>query len=138
MKKIVYGLVMALFLACSSQPFTPNKENELLVGKWRITAVDDAAAMINKEEFILSAMHEKYKEGYVFQFEKGPNFKLISETGNPILEGQYGIAIENSGVTFLLPEKKQEISYDLEKKNNGFLLTVTTPGELVNLTIEKI
>ena len=83
MKKIVYGLVMALFLACSSQPFTPNKENELLVGKWRITAVDDAAAMINKEEFILSAMHEKYKEGYVFQLKRS-NFKLISETGNPI------------------------------------------------------
>ena len=62
MNKILLGIIAVIMASCSSAPFKANVDNELLVGKWTISNVDDAAAMVSKEEFLLSAMHEKYKE----------------------------------------------------------------------------
>jgi len=138
MKKAFFGLVTVLLLACNSEPFQPNKDNELLVGKWKISSVDDSAVLISKEEFLLSAMHEKYEKDYVFEFEKGPSFKLISDKGNEVFSGQYSIGPENSSVTFLITSDSTQISYDLDKKEKEYNLIVTTPGKLVNLTVVKL
>lgn len=137
MRKIALGLLVLVMVACSSAPFVANVDNELLVGDWKISEVDDSAAMISKEEFILSAMHEKYKVGYVFNFEKGPKFTLTSAEGTAVASGNYGIGAENKSVTIQLAPDNTEISYDLEKSETGYTLTVTTPGELVNLSITK-
>jgi hypothetical protein len=51
MKKIILGLTIIIMAACTSAPFVANVDNALLEGNWKITNVDDAAAMISKEEF---------------------------------------------------------------------------------------
>ena len=137
MNKILSGLIVLIIAACSSAPFQANVDNELLVGKWTISNVDDAAAMVSKEEFLLSAMHEKYKEGYVFNFEKGPKFSLLSSDGDEIIAGNYGIGVEDKSLTLQLNPDQTELSYDLSVVDGGYTLTVTTPGEMVNLTIKK-
>ena len=137
MNKILSGLIVLIIAACSSAPFQANVDNELLVGKWTISNVDDAAAMVSKEEFLLSAMHEKYKEGYVFNFEKGPKFSVLSTDGKEVISGNYGIGFEDKSVTLQLTPDQRELSYDLSAIEGGYTLTVTTPGEMVNLTIKK-
>ena len=137
MNKILLGLIALMMASCSSAPFQANVDNELLVGKWTILNVDDAAAMVSKEEFLLSAIHEKYKEGYVFNFEKGPKFSLLSDEGKEILAGNYGIGLEDKSITLQLNPDQTELSYDLSVVDGGYTLTVTTPGEMVNLTIKK-
>ena len=137
MKKIILGLVVVMLASCSSTPFKANVDNELLVGKWTISKVDDSAALISPEEFLLTAMHNKYKEGYVFNFEKGPKFSLLAQDGSEVAKGNYGIGAEDKSVTIQLTPDNIEISYDLSKENGEYTLTVTTPGELVNLTIKK-
>ena len=52
MKKIILGLTIIILAACTSNPFVANVDNALLGGTWKITNVDDAAAMISKEEFL--------------------------------------------------------------------------------------
>lgn len=137
MKKILLGFIVIVMASCSSTPFKANVDSELLLGEWTISNVDDAAAMVSKEEFLLSAMHEKYKKGYVFNFEKGPRFNVLSSYGNEILVGNYGFgAEEKSLILQLLPDSTQ-LSYDLSKIEGGYILTASTPGELVNLTITK-
>ena len=137
MKKILLVLITVIFVSCNSTPFKANVDNELLVGKWMISKVDDSAAMISKEEFLLSAMHEKYKEGYVFNFENGPRFSLFSQEGKEVLAGNYGVGLENKSVSFQIIPDSSEFSYDLSAIDGGYELTVTTPGELINLTIVK-
>ena len=137
MKKIILGLTIIILAACTSTPFVANVDNALLEGNWKITNVDDAAAMISKEEFLLSAMHEKYKKDYIFHFEKGPKFNLKSLEGSVLISGKYGISSDSSSVTLQLEPDNSEISYDLEKSNSELTLKVTTPGELVNITISK-
>ncbi len=137
MNKILLGLIVVIMASCSSTPFKANVDNELLVGKWTISNVDDAAAMISKEEFLLSAMHEKYKEGYVFNFEKGPKFSVLSTDGEEVVAGNYGIGVEDKSLTLQLTPDERELSYDLSAIEGGYTLTVTTPGEMVNLTIKK-
>lgn len=137
MNKILLGLIVVIMASCSSTPFKANVDNELLVGKWTISNVDDAAAMISKEEFLLSAMHEKYKEGYVFNFEKGPKFSVLSTDGEEVVAGNYGIGIEDKSLSLQLIPDERELSYDLSAIEGGYTLTVTTPGEMVNLTIKK-
>ncbi|MAW66205.1 MAG: hypothetical protein CMD18_08430 [Flavobacteriales bacterium] len=137
MNKILFGVITVLMVSCSSAPFKANVDNELLVGKWTISNVDDAAAMVSKEEFLLSAMHEKYKEGYVFNFEKGPKFSVLSTDGVEVLAGNYGIGVEDKSITLQLIPDSTELSYDLSVVEGGYNLTVTTPGEMVNLTITK-
>ena len=137
MNKILLGIIAVIMASCSSAPFKANVDNELLVGKWTISNVDDAAAMVSKEEFLLSAMHEKYKEGYVFNFEKGPKFTLSSANGQEVLTGNYGLGLEDKSITLQLIPDSTELSYDLSSVEGGYTLTVTTPGEMVNLTIKK-
>ena len=137
MNKILLGIIAVVMASCSSAPFKANVDNELLVGKWTISNVDDAAAMVSKEEFLLSAMHEIYKEGYVFNFEKGPKFTLSSSNGQEVLTGNYGIGLEDKSITLQLIPDSTELSYDLSSVEGGYTLTVTTPGEMVNLTIKK-
>lgn len=137
MKKIALGLLVLVMTACTSTPFKANVDNELLVGVWKISEVDDSAAMISKEEFLLSAMHEKYQVGYTFNFEKGPKFTLNNTEGTAVASGNYGIGAEDKSVTLQLSPDQTELSYDLEKSETGYTMTITTPGELVNLTITK-
>jgi hypothetical protein len=137
MKKIILALVVITLAACSSEPFKANKDNPLLVGDWTITEVDDAATLISSEEFMLSLLHEKYKEGNVFTFENGPNFVLNSSDGVKLLVGQYAIEAEDKSVDLQISPDNHEYSYDLTKNGISFTMTVTTPGELVNLVITK-
>lgn len=137
MRKLLFVLSAIVLFACESVPFKANVDNDLLVGKWTITKVDDSAAMISAEEFMLTAMHEKYKEGYVLNFEKGPNFTLSTSEGKKVIDGKYGIGAEDKSVTLQLAPDNTEISYDLESVDGGYTLNVTTPGELVNITITK-
>ncbi len=137
MKKIILGQTIIIWAACTSTPFVANVDNALLEGNWKSTNVDDAAAMISKEEFLLSHMHEKYKKDYIFHFEKGPKFNLKSVEGSVLISGKYGISSDSSSVTLQLEPDNSEISYDLEKSNSELTLKVTPPGELVNITISK-
>jgi len=137
MNKILLGLIVLIIASCSSEPFKANLDNELLVGEWTISKVDDAAAMVSKEEFLLSAMHEKYKEGYIFNFDKGPKFRVLSTDGEEVLAGNYGIGVEDKSITLQLIPDSTELSYDITAVEGGYTLTVTTPGEMVNLTITK-
>lgn len=137
MKKIILGLVVVLMSACSSTPFKANVDNDLLVGKWTISKVDDSAALVNAEEFMLTAMHEKYKEGYFLNFAKGAQFQLANTEGTDVLAGQYSIGAEDKSVILQFGDDKTEIAYDLKKVKGGYDLIVTTPGELVNITITK-
>jgi hypothetical protein len=137
MKKMILGFVVVVMASCSSTPFKANVDNELLVGEWKISKVDDSAALISTEEFLITAMHNKYKEGYSLNFEEGPKFSLLAEDGSEIAKGNYSIGANNKSVTIQLLPAEIEISYDIELNNGAYNLTVTTPGELVNLTIEK-
>ena len=137
MKKIFLGLLVVVLAACSSEPFKANVDNELLVGEWSIVNVDDAAALISPEEFLLTAMHNKYKQGYKFNFEKGPKFTLVDENGGEVAKGQYSIGVEDKSVTIQLLPDNIEIAYDLKNVDGVYTLTVTTPGELVNISIKK-
>ena len=137
MKKLVLGLIAAFVISCSGEPFKANINNELLVGEWNITEVDDADALLSKEEFITSIIHEKYKVGYVFNFEKGANFTINSKSGENVLAGQYSIGAEDKSLTILVTPENNEFEYELLKKNNTYKLNIQTPGEIVNLTITK-
>lgn len=137
MKKLVLGLIAAFVISCSGEPFKANINNELLVGEWNITEVDDADALLSKEEFITSIIHEKYKVGYVFNFEKGANFTINSKSGENVLVGQYSIGAKNKSLTILVTPENNEFEYELLKKNNTYKLNIQTPGEIVNLTITK-
>ncbi len=137
MKKIIYILLTITLFACNETPFIPNVDNDLMVGNWEIIEVDDADALVSKEEFLTSIMHEKYKEGYVFTFEKGANFKLKNESGTEVLKGQYAIGSENKTLSInVLPEENQ-FEYEMVKSDKIIQLNIQTPGELVNLKIEK-
>lgn len=137
MRKLVLGLIAVVVISCSGEPFKANINNGLLVGEWSITEVDDADALLSKEEFITSIIHEKYKEGYVFNFEKGANFTINSENGETVLTGQYSIGNKDKSLTLLVTPENNEFEYELLKKNNTYKLNVQTPGEIVNLTITK-
>lgn len=137
MKKIILGLAVVLMASCSSTPFKPNENNDLLVGQWTISKVDDSAALVNAEEFMLTAMHEKYKEGYFLNFAKGPKFQLANTKGEEVLAGEYAIGADDKSVTLQFGKDKTEIAYDLVPVEKGYDLIVTTPGELVNITITK-
>ena len=137
MKNLVLGLIALVAVSCSGEPFKANIDNELLVGEWNITEVDDADALLSKEEFITSIIHEKYKVGYVFNFEKGANFTVKSQNGEAVLTGQYSIGAEDKSVTILVTPDNNEFEYELVKNNNSYKLNVQTPGEIVNLSITK-
>lgn len=137
MRKLVLGLIAVVVISCSGEPFKANINNGLLVGEWSITEVDDADALLSKEEFITSIIHEKYKEGYVFNFEKGANFTINSGNGETVLTGQYSIGNKDKSLTLLVIPENNEFEYELLKKNNTYKLNVQTPGEIVNLTITK-
>jgi ADP-dependent phosphofructokinase/glucokinase len=137
MKKLVLGLIVLVVAACSGEPFKANIDNELLVGQWKITEVDDADALLSKEEFITSIIHEKYKVGYVFNFEKGANFTINSESGEKVLTGQYSIGAENKSLTILVTPENNEFEYELVKNSDTYKLNIQTPGEIVNLSIAK-
>tara|TARA_B110000211_G_scaffold215695_1_gene258123 strand:- start:396 stop:812 length:417 start_codon:yes stop_codon:yes gene_type:complete len=137
MKNLVLGLIALVAVSCSGEPFKANVDNELLVGEWNITEVDDADALLSKEEFITSIIHEKYKVGYVFSFEKGANFKINSASGEKVLEGQYSIGAEDKSLTILVTPDNNEFEYELEKSNDTYKLNIQTPGEIVNLSITK-
>lgn len=137
MRKLVLGLIAVIVISCSGEPFKANINNGLLVGEWSITEVDDADALLSKEEFITSIIHEKYKEGYVFNFEKGANFTINSGNGETVLTGQYSIGNKDKSLTLLVTPENNEFEYELLKKNNTYKLNVQTPGEIVNLTITK-
>ena len=137
MRKLVLGLIAVVVISCSGEPFKANINNGLLVGEWSITEVDDADALLSKEEFITSIIHEKYKEGYVFNFEKGANFTINSGNGETVLTGQYSIGNKDKSLTLLVTPENNEFEYELLKKNNTYQLNVQTPGEIVNLTITK-
>ena len=137
MRKLVLGLIAVVVISCSGEPFKANINNGLLVGDWSITEVDDADALLSKEEFITSIIHEKYKEGYVFNFEKGANFTINSGNGETVLTGQYSIGNKDKSLTLLVTPENNEFEYELLKKNNTYKLNVQTPGEIVNLTITK-
>ena len=137
MKKLIIGLVALIVVSCSGEPFKANVNNELLVGEWNITEVDDADALLSKEEFITSIIHEKYKVGYVFNFEKGPNFTINSQKGEKVLAGQYSIGAENKSLTILIKPENNEFEYELLKENDNYKLNIQTPGEIVNLTISR-
>ena len=138
MKKLLLGLIVAVFISCSEEPFKANINNELLVGEWNITDVDDSDALLSKEEFITSVIHEKYKVGYVFNFEKGAKFTVNSENGKNVLSGQYSIGNEDKSLTILVTPENNEFEYELVKENNTYKLNIQTPGEIVNLTISKM
>ena len=135
---MILGFVVVVMASCSSTPFKANVDNKLLVGEWKISKVDDSAALISAEEFLLTAMHNKYKEGYSLYFEEGAKFFLLAEDGSEVAKGNYSIGVNNESLTIQLLPAEIEISYDLELDNGNCNLTVTTPGELVNLTIDKI
>ena len=137
MKKILFGLTALILVSCGHTIFKPNTTNMLLVGEWIIKTVDDADALISKEEFLLSAMHEKYKEGYIFKFENGAKFVLLSDKGEKMAEGQYGIGEHNDILSLQFSPKNTVFTYEIEKNNSGYNLNIKTPGELINLVIEK-
>lgn len=136
MKNIVLGLFVLVMVACSSEPFKGNVDNELLVGSWTVSEVDDAGALVSKEEFIITAMHEKYKVGHVLSFEKGPKFSLKANDGTEVASGNYSIGAEDKSVTLQF-SADNELEYDLEKNEGGYTLTAATPGDLVNISIKK-
>ena len=61
----------------------------------------------------------------------------MSDEGKEILAGNYGIGLEDKSITLQLNPDQTELSYDLSVVDGGYTLTVTTPGEMVNLTIKK-
>lgn len=137
MKKLVLGLIVIITMSCNSEPFKANIDNTLLVGQWNITEVDDADALLSKEEFITSIIHEKYKVGYFFNFEEGPNFSLIGEDKSVVLNGQYAISAEDKSLKILITPDNNEFEYELEKSGDTYKLNIQTPGEIVNLIIAK-
>jgi hypothetical protein len=137
MKKLLLGLIALVVVSCSGEPFKANVSNELLVGEWNITEVDDADALLSKEEFITSIIHEKYKVGYVFNFQKGANFTINSASGEKVLAGQYSIGAEDKSLTILVTPENNEFEYKLVKNDDTYKLNIQTPGEIVNLTITK-
>ena len=70
-------------------------------------------------------------------FEKGPKFSVLSTDGEEVVAGNYGIGVEDKSLTLQLTPDERELSYDLSAIEGGYTLTVTTPGEMVNLTIKK-
>lgn len=137
MKKLLLGLVVLIAISCGGEPFKANEDNPLLVGEWNITEVDDADALLSKEEFITSIIHEKYKVGYVFNFEKGANFSLKEQNGTEVLSGQYAIGSDDNSVTILVSPDNNEFEYNLVKSGDAYQMNVQTPGEIVNLLISK-
>jgi len=137
MKKLILGLIVLIAVSCEGEPFKANVDNKLLVGEWNITEVDDADALLSKEEFITSIIHEKYKVGYVFTFEEGANFSLAAQDGSTVLNGQYSIGAEDKSLTILITPDNNEFEYELEKSGDTYKLNIQTPGEIVNLSIDK-
>ena len=135
MKRLALILLAVTAFACNQTPFVANSDNELMVGEWIITEVDDSDALVSKEEFLMSIMHEKYKESYVFSFEKGPKFKLSDDQGVEVSKGQYAIGAEDK--TLILQIGDQELEYEMVNNNGEVQLNIQTPGELVNLKIRK-
>ena len=66
------------------------------------------------------------KIGYVFNFEKGPKFSVLSTDGKEVISGNYGIGFEDKSVTLQLTPDQRELSYGLSAIEGGYNRAITT------------
>ena len=138
MKKLFFALcsITLLLSSCSSTPFTPNTDNDLLVGKWNIDHVENDAALVSGTEMISSLLEDRFVQGHVFNFEKGANFQLNTSDNKMVTSGKYAIGAENHSLQLQI--EGTVYSYDLNnKKENTYEVVSTTAGESINLHITK-
>lgn len=135
--RILNLLFVAVILSsCGSEPFQANKDNDYLAGKWTIITVDDADALVNKEAFFSSIINDNFKEGYIIEFTKGPNYKVVDAKGNESVSGKYAISSQNKVLKLQLPDE-HVIEYDLiSEEENKLQLNVTSAGEVVNFKLQ--
>lgn len=137
MKNLLILALSIVLFSCAENTFIPNTDNNAMEGDWEIIVVDDADALISKEEFLTSILHEKYQKGDVFHFEKGSQFTLKSDQGNEKLKGQYGFNKEGTEIILQVSPDQHQLIYEMMKEENQIKLNVQTPGELVNLVIQS-
>ena len=134
MKKLIPILfTLAILLsACNETKFTPNVNDELLVGTWNIDEVDNSAALVSASELMHSIIDEKFQLNSELVFSTGADFTV----GNKQINGQYEIGENNKSLHLKIDGTVY--SYDLvEKGSNTFQLNANSAGETTNLTISK-
>lgn len=128
--------LILLMSSCSETPFVPNASNELLVGDWTISEVDNADALVSGTELMNSFMNEKFLPNHVFTFEKGANFQLKNTNGEQVFSGFYAIGENNKSLRLKIEEVVY--NYDLmSSADDQFHVNSSTAGETVNLVINK-
>ncbi len=137
--RIILALLM-LIPACkpASEKFTHNTDNPYMVGKWVITEVDNTDALVSKQTLFLSIIEEDYIGGNSLIFSPGDTFVLLSQEGDTLNQGFYGLTDTNTYLELLSPEDNKIIRYKISPASSDVLqLHPVSPGVLTSLTIEK-
>lgn len=134
-------LCVAIILpSCTSSldTFTPNKENPYMEGKWIISEVDNSGALVSKQMLLFSIIEEDYVAGNIMIFRPGDAFAIVSEQGDTLDNGQYGISDNNEHLQLYSPEDDKVITYEMVPLGKGSLqLNPLSPGVMTGLVIEK-
>lgn len=138
LKSLITSVVAAVVLiACSSAPFVPNTDNDLLVGKWKITQVVADEALGTGAGEIAGMVAARYELWQVFEFKNGSGFSLTERNGDQGLKGAYGISADNKELSIQKTGDEDYLLYSIELKGSKLVLNSLTAGETTNLELEK-
>ena len=133
--------LLLTMLACqqSSKEFVPNTDNPFMVGQWTITGVDDNADLTSKQTLFLSLIEEDYIEGNRLIFYPGNRFMVISDKGDTLSHGQYGLSDHNDHLQLYSPGDKKVTRYKISSSGKDNLqLNPVSPGDIRELVITKM
>jgi len=107
-------------------------------GKWIISEVDNSGALVSKQMLLFSIIEEDYVAGNIMIFRPGDAFAIVSEQGDTLDNGQYGISDNNEHLQLYSPEDDKVITYEMVPLGKGSLqLNPLSPGVMTGLVIEK-
>ena len=137
---ILISVLLMAITAChpSSKEFVPNTDNPFMVGRWTITGVDDNGDLTSKQTLFLSLIEENYVEGNSLVFYPGDRFVVVSENGDTISRGRYGLSDHNDHLELFSPEDKKVTRYEISPSGQNVLqLNPVSAGDIRGLVITK-
>lgn len=107
-------------------------------GKWIISEVDNSDALVSKQMLLFSIIENDYVAGNYMFFRPGDQFAIVSEKGDTLDKGRYGISGNNEHLQLYSPKDDKVITYEMVPSGKSSLqLNPLSPGVLTGLVIEK-
>ncbi len=75
-----------------------------MLGEWTITGVDDNGDLTSKQTLLFSLIEENYVEGNALVFYPGDRFLVMSDKGDTLSHGRYGLSDHNDHLQLFSPK----------------------------------